>query len=424
MKSVTPEEVGFSSSRLSRIGAVMQRYVDQNKLAGLIALVARHGRLVYRERFGMMDVKAAKPMQFDTIFRIFSMTKPIASVALMMLYEQARFQLTDPVSKCIPEFSRVKVVECASEAGFKVTELEREITIRDLLTHTAGLGYGFDQDSPVESSYRESSFFEAPLYTLQVPLQEMMRRLVERPLLYQPGAGWRYSVATDVVGYLVELISGMPLDVFLEEKIFKPLGMEDTGFHVPEAELRRFAALYCPADGGGVELLDAPFTSPFSRPPIGLSGGVGLVSTAADYLRFAQMLLNGGELEGARLLGRKTVELMRTNHLPDRLIPIQVPPHTLYGCGFGLGFRVLVDVARAGRLGSRGEYGWGGYASTSFFIDPQEELVGLLLTQLAPSRFYPIRSEFKVLVYQALVDRVFERTSAIPERLMIHGAEL
>ncbi|MEE8569309.1 MAG: serine hydrolase domain-containing protein, partial [Anaerolineales bacterium] len=245
---------------------------------------------------------------------------------------------------------------------------------------------------------------EAPLYLLEVSLREMVRRLVELPLLYQPGAGWRYSVATDVVGYLVGLISGMPLDAFLEKKIFEPLGMEDTGFYVPEGKRDRLAALYGPAHGGGVELLDAPFTSPFTKPPAGLSGGIGLVSTATDYMRFAQMLLNGGELNGARLLGRKTVELMRTNHLPDELIPIQVRPHTMHGCGFGLGFRVLVHAAQAGRLGSEGEFGWGGYASTSFMVDPGEGLVGLLLTQLAPSRYYPIRDDFKVLVYQALAD--------------------
>lgn len=404
MDSATPEEVGFSARRLSRIGAVIQGYVDQKKLAGVIAAVARHGKVVYHECFGMMDVKSAKPMQFDTIFRIYSMTKPITSVALMMLYEQARFQLTDPVSRYIPAFSRIKVFESITEAGLQVVDLDREITIRDLLTHTAGLGYGFAQDSPVESMYRESHFFEVPLYLLRVPLREMVRRLVELPLLCQPGAGWRYSVATDVVGYLVELISGMPLDAFLEKTIFQPLRMKDTGFYVPDAKLDRFAALYGPAEGGGVKLLDAPITSPYTKPPAGLSGGVGLVSTTTDYMRFAQMLLNGGELDGARLLGRKTVELMRTNHLPDELIPIQIRPHTLHGCGFGLGFRVLVHAAQAGRLGSEGEFGWGGYASTSFFVDPGEGLIGLLLTQLAPSRHYPIRDDFKVLVYQALVD--------------------
>ena len=382
----------------------MQGYVDRNKLAGLITMVARRGNAVYLERFGMMDLEAAKPMEFDTIFRIYSMTKPITTVALMMLYEEGLFQLNDPVSKFIPEFADVKVFSGTTEEGFELDELEREITIWHLLTHTAGLGYGFAEDSPVESMYREAGMFEGPLYLLQVPLQEMIRRLVRLPLIYQPGTAWRYSVATDVLGYLVEVISEMPLDAFLEESIFKPLGMEDTGFYVPEAKLGRFAAMYGPAENGSVTLLDAPATSPFSKPTVCLSGGMGLVSTASDYMRFCQMLLNRGELDGTRLLGRKTVELMTINHLPDELIPIRVQPHTLHGCGFGLGFRVLVDVTQAGRLASEGEFGWGGYASTSFFVDPKERLTGLLLTQLAPSRYYPIREEFKVLVYQALVD--------------------
>lgn len=399
MDTVTPEEVGFSVSRLSRIGTWMQGYIDQNKLAGTIAMVARCGKVAYLERFGMMDLEAAKSMQFDTIFRIYSMTKPIASVALMMLYEEGRFQLHDPVSKFIPEFADVKVFAGATEAGFELTELERETTIWHLLTHTAGLTYDFFEDSPVDAMY-----LEADLHQPDRTAEEVVHEIVKLPLVHQPGTAWRYSMATDVLGYLIEVISGMTLDVFFGEKILKPLGMEDTDFYVPEAKLDRFAAEYGPAENGGMELLDAPATSQYTRPPRFLSGGAGLVSTASDYMRFTQMLLNGGELEGTRLLGRKTVELMTINHLPDELIPIQVQPHTLHGCGFGLGFRVLVNLAQAGRLGSEGEFGWGGAASTSFFVDPKEKLIGLLLTQLMPSRYYPIRNEFKVLVYQALVD--------------------
>ena len=399
MNTITPEEVGFSASRLNRIGTWMRGYVDQNKLPGMIAMVARRGEVVYLERVGMMDVEAAKPMQFDTIFRFYSMTKPITSVALMMLYEEGRFQLHDPVSKFIPQFAHVKVFAGATEAGFEVAELEREITIWHLLTHTAGLTYDFSEDSPVDAMY-----LEADLHQPDTTLEEMVHQLVKLPLVHQPGTAWRYSVATDVLGYLIEVISSMSLNVFLEQKILKPLGMEDTGFYVPEAKLGRFAAMYGPSEDGGIELLDAPATSQYAKPPRHLSGGHGLVSTASDYMCFCQMLLNGGESDGTRLLGRKTVELMTTNHLPDELIPIQVQPHTLHGCGFGLGFRVLVNLAQAGRLGSEGEFGWGGAASTSFFIDPKEKLVGLLLTQLEPSRYYPIRNEFKVLVYQALVD--------------------
>jgi len=377
----------------------MQGYVDQNKLAGTIAVVARRGKVAYLERFGMMDLEAAKPMQFDTIFRIYSMTKPITSVALMMLYEEGQFQLNDPVSKFIPKFADVKVFAGATGEAFELTELEREITIWHLLTHTAGLSYDFFEDSPVDAMY-----LEADLHRPDRTAEEVVHEIVKLPLVHQPGAAWRYSMATDVLGYLIEVISGMTLDVFFEEKILKPLGMEDTDFYVPEAKLDRFAAEYGPTENGGIELLDASATSQYTKPTRFLSGGIGLVSTASDYMRFLQMLLNGGELDGTRLLGRKTVELMTINHLPDELIPIQVQPHTLHGCGFGLGFRVLVNLAQAGRLGSEGEFGWGGAASTSFFVDPKEQLIGLLLTQLMPSRYYPIRNEFKVLVYQALVD--------------------
>jgi len=399
MDTTRPEDVGLSAKRLTRIGTVLRRYVDQDKLPGVIAVVARGGEVVYLERFGMMDVEAAKPMQFDTIFRIYSMTKPIASVALMMLYEEGHFQLNDPVSRFIPEFADVKVFAGTGEEGFGTTELEREVTILDLLTHTAGLTYDFFEDSPVDAMY-----LEADLHRVDRTLEEMIHELLKLPLVFQPGTAWRYSMATDVLGYVIEVASGMSLDAFLEQRILQPLGMEDTDFYVPGEKLDRLAAAYGPTESGVIELLDAPATSQYSKPPRFLSGGSGLVSTASDYMRFAQMLLDSGELDGTRLLGRKTIELMTTNHLPDEMIPIEVPPHTLHGCGFGLGFRILVNVAQAGRLASEGEFGWGGGASTSFFVDPREQLTGLLLTQLMPSRYYPIREEFKVLTYQALVD--------------------
>jgi CubicO group peptidase (beta-lactamase class C family) len=403
MDTITPEDVGFSASRLDRIGAVMQGYVEKGKLPGVVATVARHGKIVYRERFGMMDVEAAKPMQFDTIFRIYSMTKAVASVALMMLYEEGRFQLHDPVSLFIPELADVKVLVDAEGASPPVTDLKRAIAIKHLLTHTAGFTYEFFDDSPVDGMYREASLVDR-LGLFDLSREAFIEKLAALPLVSQPGDAWRYSMATDVLGCLIEVVAGVTLDVFLEDRIFRPLGMEDTGFHVPEAKLERFAAMYGPAEHGELKLLDAPAASPFRKPPRFLSGGIGLVSTAADYLRFTQMLLNGGQLEGTRLLGRKTVALMTTNHLPDVLIPIRLQPHTLHGCGFGLGFRVVVNAAQAGLLTSEGEYGWGGAASTSFFIDPKEDLIGLLLTQLMPSRTYPNRNQFKVLVGQALVD--------------------
>jgi CubicO group peptidase (beta-lactamase class C family) len=403
MDTITPEDVGFSASRLDRIGAVMQGYVEKGKLPGVVATVARHGKIVYRERFGMMDVEAAKPMQFDTIFRIYSMTKAVASVALMMLYEEGRFQLHDPVSLFIPELADVKVLVDAEGASPPVTDLKRAIAIKHLLTHTAGFTYEFFDDSPVDGMYREASLVDR-LGLFDLSREAFIEKLAALPLVSQPGDAWRYSMATDVLGCLIEVVAGVTLDVFLEDRIFRPLGMEDTGFHVPEAKLERFAAMYGPAEHGELKLLDAPAASPFRKPPRFLSGGIGLVSTAADYLRFTQMLLNGGQLEGTRLLGRKTVALMTTNHLPDVLIPIRLQPHTLHGCGFGLGFRVVVNAAQAGLLTCEGEYGWGGAASTSFFIDPKEDLIGLLLTQLMPSRTYPNRNQFKVLVGQALVD--------------------
>jgi CubicO group peptidase (beta-lactamase class C family) len=403
MEPITPEDVGFSASRLNRVGVVMQGYVDEGKLPGVIAIVARHGRIVYRERFGMMDVDADKPMQLDTIFRIYSMTKAVASVALMMLYEEGRFQLHDPVARFIPEFAGVKVLVDAAGADPAIADLEREITVKHLLTHTAGFTYDFFDDSPVDGMYRDASLVDR-LGLFDLSREAFVEKLSALPLVYQPGDAWRYSMATDVLGCVIEVVAGVTLDTFLEDRIFGPMRMEDTGFYVPDAKLERFAAMYGPTEGGGLKLLDAPATSPFRKPPRFLSGGIGLVSTAADYLRFAQMLLDGGELEGARLLGRKTVELMTTNRLPDELIPITMHPHTLHGCGFGLGFRVVVNGAQAGLLTSEGEYGWGGAASTSFFIDPKEELIGLLLTQLMPSRTYPNRNQFKVLVGQALVD--------------------
>jgi CubicO group peptidase (beta-lactamase class C family) len=251
MEPITPEEAGFSASRLDRIGAVMQGYVDEGKLPGVIATVARHGRIVYRERFGMMDVEAEKPMQFDTIIRIYSMTKATASVALMMLYEEGRFQLHDPVSRLIPEFANVQVLVDASETDSTVADLEREITVKHLLTHTAGFTYDFFDDSPVDGMYREASLVDR-LGLFALSREAFIEKLSALPLAYQPGDTWRYSMATDVLGCLIEVVAGVTLDVFLEDRIFKPLGMEDTGFYVPEAKLERFAAMYGPGEHGGL----------------------------------------------------------------------------------------------------------------------------------------------------------------------------
>jgi len=395
MERCSPGEVGFSAERLKRIDAAMQRYIDQRKLAGIATLVARRGRVVHFERFGLQDIKANEPIQLDTIFRIYSMTKPITSVALMMLYEHALFHLTDPVSKFIPEFKKVKVFLNDGE----LADLEREISIHDLLTHTAGLSYGDEEDSPVDELYRQADLFSA-----DITLQEMIRRLTELPLAHQPGQVWHYSVATDVVGYLVELISGMSFADFLEDKIIRPLGMKDTAFFVPSEKMERFATVYGQTEEGNLEVLDVATAGDYTEALRLHSGGHGLVSTTADYLRFAQMVLNGGELDGVRLLGPKTVELMTANHLPPPLFPIAMGEVQMRGFGFGLGFSVLMDVAQAGVMGSVGTHGWGGWASTKFWIDPQEGLIGILMLQYIPSDAYPIGEDFRTLVYQALIN--------------------
>ena len=399
METVTPEEVGFSSERLRRIRPVMQAYVDQKKLPGLITLVARQGKVVHFEKYGLMDIEAEKPMHADTIFRIYSMTKPITTVAAMMLYEEGFFQLNDPVSRFIPAFKDVKVLGSVTSGTPVLVDLEREITIRDLMTHTSGLTYAFLEDSPVDLMYEQ-----AGLFNRDKTLQENVQELIKMPLVHQPGSAWRYSVSTDVLGYVVELISDTPLDTFLKDRILEPLQMVDTDFYVPQEKIDRFAALYSLAEDGGLELTDPYATGDYAKPPQNLSGGGGLVSTMTDYLQFAQMVLNGGELDGIRLLGRKTVALMAINHLPEQVLPISFPDKTLHGIGFGLGFRVIMSVAETQGFESVGNYGWGGAASTHFWIDPQEEVIGLLMTQFMPSGHYPLQEQLKVLTYQALVD--------------------
>jgi CubicO group peptidase (beta-lactamase class C family) len=398
MDRVTPEEVGMSSARLDRIRPVMQSYVDENVIAGVITLVARHGKVAHLECIGMMDIEADKPMQRDTIFRIYSMTKPITCVAMMMLLEEGRFQLYDPVAKYIPEFADLKVLVEKTEKGIAVTDLEREITMRDLFTHTAGLGYGLFEDSPVEDLYRAS-----PLSSWQLSLPDMVQEIAKLPLAHQPGTVWRYSIAHDVLGYLIGVVTGTPFDSFLQDRVFKPLGMADTGFYVPQEKADRFAAMYTTGDTGELTLLEAPATSPRLNSAITPSGGGGLVSTTFDYLRFAQMLLDGGELNGSRLLGRKTVELMTTNHLPSGLLPIHAGTDPIRGYGYGLGVGVKVDVAQTGMLGTNGSYGWRGTAGTFFWVDPKEALIGLIMPQFVGLE-EPVSDGFVNLAYQAIID--------------------
>lgn len=399
-----PGDVGLSAERLARIGAWMRGYVDAGKLPCAMTLVARRGEVVFFEAQGLADVEAGKPLAADSILRMYSMSKPVTSVAAMMLYEEGRFQLDDPVARFIPGFTDMAVA-VSGEGEEIVSEPAREpVTIRHLMTHTSGLIYGFMNETPLGKLYQaEKLDFGHGSGTLE----DAVGRLARVPLTSHPGAEWNYGVSTDVLGYLVEVISGERFDRFLAERVLGPLGMADTGFHVPESEQGRFAALYGPTEEGGIELIDPPRASSFMREATMHSGGSGLVSTMGDYHRFCEMLRRKGELDGVRLLGRKTVEYMTLNHLPGDLAAMGQPrfSETSYaGIGFGLGFSVVIDPAKAEVMSSPGEYAWGGAASTAFWIDPVEDLVAIFLTQLLPSCTYPLRRELHALVYQAIID--------------------
>lgn len=399
MNITAPEKVGISGERLIRIHNILERYIAEQKFAGFVTVIARRGKLVHFDCVGMSHTEGNQPMQPDTLFRIYSMTKPIVSVAMMMLYEEGRFHLDDPISKFIPEFKDVKVHIRPGFTGAELAVSKPAVTFHHLLTHTAGLSYGWFEDSPVEELYRKADVLNG-----DNTLEELIHQLVKIPLLYQPGTSWRYSVAADVLGYLVQVISGKPFADFLEERIFKPLGMVDTSFNVPQSKLNRFSAVYEANVGGGIKVLDAPATSEYLKPDRFPSGGGGLVSTAPDYLRFTQMLLNRGELDGTRLISPKTVELMTMNHIPTALLPLQIGESVMNGYGFGLGFKVLLNPAQAGMIGTMGAFGWGGAANTDFWVDPKEQLIGILMTQFMPMDTYPVISDFHVLTYQALVD--------------------
>ena len=398
-----PEEVGLSTPRLDRIGPWMRRWVDSGRLPGLAVAIVRGDRLAWFDTYGLRDVESHRPVEPDTIYRVYSMTKPITTVAALMLYEEGRFHLDDPIAKYLPAFSETRVFAGGDADSFTTEPLARPITVHDLMTHTSGLTYPFHGEHPVDALYRRRGIdFNRNLG----PLAELVEAAAAQPLLFQPGERWNYGVSTDVLGHLVEIWSGQPLDAFLEERIFAPLGMVDTGFHVAEGEGERLACNYTRSEEGGLALVDAAAQSRFLRPATTLSGGGGLVSTAADYLRFLRMLRGRGTLGDAHLLGRKTVEHMTSNQLPGDLADMGQPtfsetPYT--GVGFGLGVSVMLDPAKARIVGSRGEYAWGGMASTAFWVDPAEDLAVLLLTQLSPSSTYPIRRELRILTYQALL---------------------
>lgn len=400
MNIIAPEALGMSSQRLSRINSRLQTYVDKQQVAGFVTLVARDGEVAHFEACGWRDAENALPMERDTIFRIYSMTKPITSVALMMLYEEGAFQLFEPVSRYIPAFGKSQVLTGFGYTGAKYAAQSPPMTIHHLLTHTAGLSYGFYFDTPIDQIYRDS-ILRSPTATLE----EKIVGLAELPLRFQPGSGWNYSYATDVCGYLVQALADMPFEDFLQQRVFAPLGMVDTAFHVSADKRDRFAKLYQHDVQSGAfhEYQTTPhipaqdFTQPISAP----SGGGGLVSTTSDYWQFAKMLHYEGELNDTRIIGRKTLEYMTRNHIAPKLLPLEIGLGKMPGQGFGLGFSVVMDAAQTGVLNSDGNYGWSGAAATNFWVDPQEQLVGIIMTQLMDNML-PFQQDFRALIYQAL----------------------
>ena len=398
----TVEQVGFSAERLGRISTLMQGYVSRGELAGILAMVARKGQTVYQEKFGQADVEEHKPMTYDTIFHIASMTKPVVCAGLMMLYEEGHFHLNTPISKFIPAYKNTKVFVRETSRGLELEDAHQEITFRHLFTHTSGLSYGWNEQDPVDRAYQVSQK-KMELTGMEPTAKSIAEALAELPLAFQPGTHWRYSMSIDVLGHLIEVIAGMSLGEFLRKRIFEPLDMPDTGFFVPVEKAERVAAVY--GHSGPAQPLKRLVIPLQTTPPSYESGGGGLCSTLHDYARFAQMLLNGGVLDGVRLLGPKTVVLFSMNQAPLQALPYGFTDNDLYhaGYGFSLGTRVLMDVAQTGLPGSVGEFGWDGAFSTYFWIDPLEQLYGLMMLQHSPNAFYPIAQQFKQLTYQALV---------------------
>ena len=407
LEAAAPQSVGLCPRRLGRIEDGMRPYVDEGRLPGLALVLARRGKVAYRRQMGWADVQGQKPMRADTLGRIYSMTKPVVCTALMTLYEEGRFQLFDPVAKYLPAFGSMRVMG----SGGGTAEAERPLTVRMLLTHTSGLSYDFLPHTPVAGLYREARITADGSRSLAA----MVDAVADLPLACQPGSAWHYGVGIDVAARLVEVLTGKALGQVLQERLFGPLGMDDTAFRVPPDKRGRLATLYgqgdiscdtltqlAERDGQAMQPVDVGESYPLDDPEYA-RGGLGLYSTADDYLRFAQMLLNGGTLGDVRVIGRKTLELMHANHLPAALLPMEVMPGMpIGGYGFGLGSRVLLDVAQAEMPGSVGEFGWAGAARTYYWVDPREELVGVLVTQLLGVE--QPQKEFQALAYQAIDD--------------------
>ena len=401
MNIYSPEDVGMSSQRLALIDPLMENYIHNNQLPGILTLLQRQGKVVHLGKFGMMDIEAKKPMREDALFRIYSMTKPIVSIALMMLFEEGLLSLKDPLTRYVPEFSKTKVHMGTGSLGPDLVEQNPAITIHHLLTHTAGLSYGWFFDTPVEDLYRQ---IIPNIFHREQTLDEVVREIAKLPLVFQPGTQWRYSFATDILGYVVQVIADMPLAEYLQERIFEPLEMVDTSFHVPENKLERLAQIYVSEELYNPRISkpsDVGLIGDVTIPTNGPSGGAGLISTLSDYLNFCNCLLDNGQYQGGRLIGRKTLEWMTSNHIPEKMMPLNIGPFPL-DSGFGLGFRVTRSLGEARSLKSAGEYGWAGAAQTLFWIDPSEEFIGLFMTQHMPVEPYPVTERFQNLAYQAI----------------------
>jgi CubicO group peptidase (beta-lactamase class C family) len=402
-----PEEVGVDATRLARIDRHLAKYVDDGRLPGFQVVVTRRGQVVHSSVYGQRDLEAGLPVEPDTIWRIYSMTKPITAVTAMSLYEEGAFSLNHELSRYLPEFADMRVLVGGNAEVYKTVPAIEPIRLWHLLSHTAGLTYAFTRSSLLDDIYGLAKADQ--LIDPTADLQTLCSRWASLPLLFEPGTAWNYSVATDVIGRVIEVVTGKGLDEVFAERVLGPLGMDETVWHVAEGDLERLAALYVPNPATGKALRYDVLGNGAKTPPAALSGGGGLISTAADYERFTRMLLRGGELDGNRILGPRTLAYMTRNHLPGGRSLTELGrgmfAETAYdGVGFGLGFGVSVDPVATKVTATPGEFTWGGYASTAFFVDPVEELTAHFYTQLVPSSTYPIRTELRQLVYAALVD--------------------